>query len=106
MMGNRIREGRLPMMVPEHWLAGNYTIEEAGLLNPPQWLIALLAPTMDNLALYATLVKLVFAIVLALGVYRICLEYGGKPRGQQSQPLPCRFPAGCCSSTRPVGSPH
>ncbi|WP_139282017.1 hypothetical protein [Rhodococcus zopfii] len=79
MMGNRIREGRLPMMVPEHWLAGNYTIEEAGLLNPPQWLIALLAPTMDNLALYATLVKLVFAIVLALGVYRICLEYGGKP---------------------------
>ncbi|MGW4330568.1 hypothetical protein ACWEKR_32345 [Nocardia sp. NPDC004573] len=78
MLGRYLREGRLPALVPEHWMAGNYTIEEAGLLNPPQLLIDLIAPSVDNLALYATVVKLIFAIVLGLGVYRICLAYGAK----------------------------
>ncbi|MGW4715396.1 hypothetical protein [Nocardia sp. NPDC004260] len=78
MLGRYLREGRLPGMIPEHWMAGNYTIEEAGLLNPPQLLIDLIAPSVDNLALYATVVKLIFAIILALGVYRICLAYGAK----------------------------
>ncbi|WP_436839258.1 hypothetical protein [Nocardia brasiliensis] len=78
MLGNRLRDGQFPMLVPEHWMAGNYTIEEAGLLNPPQLLIDLIAPSVDNVALYATVVKLVFAIVLGLGVYRICLAYGAK----------------------------
>ncbi|GAA5076243.1 hypothetical protein GCM10023319_12370 [Nocardia iowensis] len=76
MLGNRLRDGQFPAMIPEHWMAGNYTIEEAGLLNPPQLLIDLIAPSVDNVALYATVVKLIFAIVLGLGVYRICLEYG------------------------------
>ncbi|MFI9414401.1 hypothetical protein [Nocardia gamkensis] len=78
MLGRYLREGRFPALVPEHWMAGNYTIEEAGLLNPPQLLIDLIAPSVDNLALYATVVKLIFAIILALGVYRICLAYGAK----------------------------
>lgn len=79
MLGERLRAGRFPVLVPEHWLAGNYAIEEAGLLNPPQLLIDLIAPSVDNLALYATVVKLVFAIVLGLGVYRVCLAYGARP---------------------------
>ncbi|WP_280411164.1 hypothetical protein [Nocardia asiatica] len=78
MLGRNLREGRFPALVPEHWMAGNYAIEEAGLLNPPQLLIDLIAPSIDNLALYATVVKLIFAIILALGVYRICLAYGAK----------------------------
>ncbi|MBP2193452.1 hypothetical protein BJ987_006353 [Nocardia goodfellowii] len=78
MLGRRLREGTLPTMVPEHWMAGNYTIEEAGLLNPPQLLIDLIAPSVPDLALYATFVKLIFAIILALGVYRVCLVYGAK----------------------------
>ncbi|MBC7301584.1 MAG: hypothetical protein H5T78_11570 [Nocardia sp.] len=78
MLGNRLREGDLPVMVPEHWMAGNYAIEEAGLLNPPQLLIDLIAPSVDNLVLYATVVKLIFAIILGLGVYRICLAYGSR----------------------------
>lgn len=79
MLGRSLREGHLPVLVPENWMAGNYAIEEAGLLNPPQLLIDLIAPSFDNLALYATIVKLIFAIILALGVYRICLEYGSQP---------------------------
>ena len=76
MLGRNLRDGHFPTMVPEHWMAGNYTIEEAGLLNPPQLLIDLIAPSVDNVALYATVVKLVFAIILGLGVYRVCKEYG------------------------------
>nr|WP_232542217.1 hypothetical protein [Nocardia bovistercoris] len=76
MLGRNLRDGRLTTMVPEHWMAGNYTIEEAGLLNPPQLLIDLIAPSVDDLALYATVVKLLFAIVLALGVFRVCDTYG------------------------------
>jgi hypothetical protein len=79
MLGRNLREGHLPVLVPENWMAGNYAIEEAGLLNPPQLLIDLIAPSFDNLALYATLVKLIFAIILGLGVFRIGLEYGSKP---------------------------
>lgn len=79
MTGHSLWEGKFPVLVPEHWLAGNYAIEEAGLLNPPQLLIDLLAVTVDDLALYATLVKLVFGVILGLGVYRVCLEYGGRP---------------------------
>ncbi|MEU7633652.1 hypothetical protein AB0C34_27355 [Nocardia sp. NPDC049220] len=78
MLGRHLREGQLPALVPEHWMAGNYTIEEAGLLNPPQLLIDLIAPSVDNLVLYVTVVKLIFAIILGLGVYRICLVYGAK----------------------------
>ncbi|MFC4123479.1 hypothetical protein ACFOW8_00905 [Nocardia rhizosphaerae] len=78
MLGRRLRDGELPVLVPEHWMAGNYAIEEAGLLNPPQLLIDLIAPSVGNLALYATVVKLVFAIILGLGVYRICLAYGAR----------------------------
>ncbi|MBF6300029.1 hypothetical protein IU459_21145 [Nocardia amamiensis] len=78
MLGRYLREGRFPALVPEHWMAGNYTIEEAGLLNPPQLLIDLIAPSVGNLALYATVVKLIFAIILGLGVYRICLGYAAK----------------------------
>ncbi|WP_375540320.1 hypothetical protein [Nocardia sp. XZ_19_385] len=78
MLGRWLREGTLPTMVPEHWMAGNYTIEEAGLLNPPQLLIDFIAPSVPNLAVYATVVKLIFAIILALGVYRVCLVYGAK----------------------------
>ncbi|MGO4616844.1 hypothetical protein AB4305_19945 [Nocardia sp. 2YAB30] len=78
MLGRHLREGQFPALVPEHWMAGNYAIEEAGLLNPPQLLIDLIAPSVGNLALYATVVKLIFAIILGLGVYRICLAYGAK----------------------------
>ncbi|WP_432278407.1 hypothetical protein [Nocardia carnea] len=79
MTGRSLWEGRFPVLVPEHWLAGNYAIEEAGLLNPPQLLIDLGAAVVDDLTLYATAVKLVFALILGLGVYRVCLAYGGRP---------------------------
>lgn len=77
--GRAFRDGDFPLLVPQQWMTGNYTNEEAGLFNPPQLLIDLIAPSVPNLALYATLVKLVFAIIAGLGVYRVCLAYGSRP---------------------------
>ncbi|MEU6191440.1 hypothetical protein [Nocardia sp. NPDC047038] len=78
-LGRALRAGDFPVMVPEHWMAGNNTMDDAGLFNPPQLLIDLIAPSVDNVALYATVVKLIFSIIAALGVYRVCLVYGGRP---------------------------
>ncbi|MFJ4657485.1 hypothetical protein ACIP5Y_40000 [Nocardia sp. NPDC088792] len=77
--GRAFREGHFPLLIPEQWMTGNYTNEEAGLFNPPQLLIDLIAPSVPNLAVYATLIKLVFAIIAGLGVYRVCLAYGSRP---------------------------
>jgi hypothetical protein len=74
-----LRDGTFPVLVPERWMSGNNTMDDAGLFNPPQLLIDLIAPSVDNMALYATVVKLIFAVIAALGVYRICLAYGGRP---------------------------
>lgn len=78
--GRAYRDGHFPFLIPEQWMTGNYTNEEAGLFNPPQLLINLIAPSVPNLAVYATIVKLVFAIIVGLGVYRVCLAYGSRPQ--------------------------
>ncbi|MET8877817.1 hypothetical protein [Nocardia sp. NPDC004604] len=78
-LGRALRNGQFPVLWPDRWMSGNNTIDDAGLFNPPQLLVDLIAPSVDNLALYATIVKLVFSIIAALGVYRICLAYGGRP---------------------------
>ncbi|GAB2685016.1 hypothetical protein GCM10027089_01820 [Nocardia thraciensis] len=78
-LGRAMRNGEFPVLWPDRWMSGNNTIDDAGLFNPPQLLIDLIAPSVDNMALYATIVKLIFAIIAALGVYRICLAYGGRP---------------------------
>ncbi len=80
-IGRHLREGNLPGIVPQGWMAGNYAIEGvAGLYNPPQLLVSFIAPSVDNLIVLATAVKLVYTIILALGIFRICLEYGAKPQ--------------------------
>ncbi|MGW4774644.1 hypothetical protein ACWEO2_42255 [Nocardia sp. NPDC004278] len=80
MLGRQLRAGHFPALVPWEWMSGNYSMEEAGLYNPPQLLVDLIAPSVDNLALYVTVVKLIFSIIAALGVYRICLVYGARPQ--------------------------
>ncbi|WP_309231166.1 hypothetical protein [Nocardia sp. SYP-A9097] len=76
--GRAFRDGQFPFLIPQQWMSGNYTNEEAGLFNPPQLLIDLIAPSVPNLAVYATIVKLIFAIIAGLGVYRVCLAYGSR----------------------------
>lgn len=79
-IGRHLREGVFPGIVPEEWMAGNYLVEGQGsLFNPPQLLISLIAPSVDNLVVLATVVKLTYSIILALGVFRVCRGYGAQP---------------------------
>ncbi|ORI27250.1 hypothetical protein BJI47_02470 [Rhodococcus sp. 1168] len=79
-LGRIMREGQFPSLVLDQWMSGNYPVEgQGGLWNPVQMAINYLSPSIDNLALLATGVKLGFSIVLAWGVYRVALAYGSRP---------------------------
>lgn len=79
-VGRHLRDGVFPGLEPERWMAGNYLVEgQASLFNPPQLLVAAIAPSFDNMIVLATLVKLAYSIILALGVFRICLAYRAQP---------------------------
>ncbi|MGW4356107.1 hypothetical protein ACWELJ_28875 [Nocardia sp. NPDC004582] len=90
MLGRHLHDGRFPALVPWEWMSGNYSLEEAGLYNPPQLLVDWFAPEVNDLALYVTLVKLIFSIIAALGVFRVCRAYGA--RGWWAAPAAIAFP--------------
>ncbi|MDQ1482556.1 MAG: hypothetical protein QOF35_632 [Actinomycetota bacterium] len=79
-LGDRLHAGDLPILTPDAWMAGNWTVEgQASLWNPVQLAIYYMAPMVDRLDLLAAGVKGCFAILLALGVYRVALLYGARP---------------------------
>ncbi len=79
-IGERLRRGELPILTPDAWMAGNLTAEgQNSLWNPVQLAIDYVAPTVDRLDLLAAGVAGGFAIVLALGVFRVALTYGARP---------------------------
>jgi len=79
-LGRIMREGQFPSLVLDQWMSGNYPVEgQGGLWNPVQMAINYISPSIDNLTLLATAVKLGFSIVLAWGVYRVALAYGSRP---------------------------
>ena len=79
-LGHILRDGHFPSLVLDQWMAGNYPVEgQGGLWNPVQMLINYIAPSVDNLALLAAGVKLVFSVILGLGIYRVALEYRAQP---------------------------
>ena len=85
-LGRIMREGQFPSLVLDQWMSGNYPVEgQGGLWNPVQMAINYISPSIDNLTLLATAVKLGFSIVLAWGVYRVALAYGSRP----SEPARC-----------------
>ena len=79
-IGDLLHRGELPVLTPDAWMAGNWMVEgQNGLLNPVQLAIYYLAPMVDQLDLFTAGVKGCFALVLALGVYRVALAYGARP---------------------------
>jgi hypothetical protein len=79
-IGDRLHRGGLPILTPDSWMAGNWTVEgQSSLWNPVQLVIYYVAPMVDRLDLFAAGVKGCFALVLALGVYRVALAYGAHP---------------------------
>src|SRR5450631_1247288 len=79
-IGDRLHQGALPILTPDAWMAGNWTVEgQNSLWNPVQLAVDYVAPMVDRLDLLAAGVKGCFAIILALGVYRVALAYGARP---------------------------
>ena len=79
-IGDRLHRGEVPILTPDAWMSGNWTVEgQNGLWNPVQLAIYYVAPMVDRLDLLAAGVKGCFALVLALGVYRVALAYGARP---------------------------
>lgn len=79
-LGRIMRDGHFPSLVLDQWMSGNYPVEgQGGLWNPVQIAINYISPSIDNLVVLATGVKLGFSIVLAWGVYRVALAYGARP---------------------------
>ena len=79
-IGDLLHRGKLPILTPDAWMAGNWTVEgQNSLWNPVQLAIYYVAPMVDRLDLLAAGVKGAFAVVLALGVYRVALGYGARP---------------------------
>ena len=78
-LGHILRDGQFPSLVLDQWMAGNYPVEgQGGLWNPVQMLINYLAPSFDDLALLAAVVKCVFSIILGWGLFRVAIEYGAR----------------------------
>jgi hypothetical protein len=79
-IGDQLHHGTLPILTPDAWMAGNWTVEgQNSLWNPVQLAIDYIAPMVDRLDLLAAGVKGCFALVLALGVYRVALAYRARP---------------------------
>lgn len=79
-IGEALREGRWPLLWPEEWMSGNIFVEsQGGLLNPAQWLVSVAASLVADERLFATGLKLAFAVLLATGVFRVSRVYGADP---------------------------
>ncbi len=79
-IGEKLRAGDWPLFSIEGWAAGNYAAEgQWGIWNPMVMAIGLGASSGMNAVVFSSIVKIVFLVVLALGVYSVCRRYGAKP---------------------------
>jgi hypothetical protein len=79
-MGTAVLEGRLLALDLEMWRGGNLAAEAAfGLYNPLLTALAVATMPIDDLAVVTVVIKGFFFLVMALGVYLLCREYGSRP---------------------------
>lgn len=79
-IGENLRAGNLPLFSIDGWAAGNYAAEgQWGIWNPLIMAIGLGASTGINAVLFSSIVKIIFLVILAQGVFRVCREYGAAP---------------------------
>ncbi|MCK2237528.1 MULTISPECIES: hypothetical protein [unclassified Crossiella] len=77
-LGEQLLAGNWPPLLDnDAWMGGNLAAEALfGVWNPVNLANYLLVAGLDDLALAATVVKTEFLMLLALGVYLLCREYG------------------------------
>lgn len=76
-LGRQLLDGHWPLLDPQAWQAGNFVAEgQAGLFSPLAMGVGLLATSVGNVLVFATLLKLLVACIGALGVFALARSYG------------------------------
>ncbi|MET0134510.1 MAG: GtrA family protein, partial [Kibdelosporangium sp.] len=76
-IGEQLLSGHFPLLDLDSWAGGNLAGEALfGLWNPVNLLDYVLVTRFEDLAVAATVVKTQYLVILALGVYLLCREYG------------------------------
>ncbi|CCH31396.1 hypothetical protein ABZ816_03860 [Actinosynnema sp. NPDC047251] len=77
-LGGRLLEGDWPPLLDvDNWMGGNFAAEALfGIWNPVNLANFVLVNQFDDLAVAAVVVKTEFLVLLALGAYLLCREYG------------------------------
>lgn len=80
-LGDEVRAGRIPLMEPLAWEAGNYVAEgQWGLFSPLTVLIGLLATVVPDVVVFVTVLKIALVVVGGLGTALMVRSYGaGQP---------------------------
>lgn len=78
-LGERLREGHLPLMEPLAWEAGNHVAEgQWGLFSPLTILVGLLATVAPNVVVFVTAVKIGLVVLGGTGTYLLTRSYGAR----------------------------
>lgn len=76
-IGQLVRQGESHLMDPSMWRGGNFVAEARfGIWNPLVILLDMTVLQLDDLAVAAMLVNLVYLLLLSAGVYLLAREYG------------------------------
>jgi hypothetical protein len=77
-LGEQVRSGVWPPMLDVHsWMGGNLAVEALfGIWNPVNALLWVIVSLLPNLLVAGILVRTVAFVLLALGCYLLCREYG------------------------------
>lgn len=76
-IGEQLLSGTFPLLDLDSWQGGNLAGEALfGLWNPVNLADYVLVTRFDDLALASAVVKTQFLVILALGVYLLCREFG------------------------------
>jgi hypothetical protein len=79
-LGDLVRHGQWPMIDPHAWRAGNFAAEgQWALWSPLVIAIGLVASVAPQVVLTGTVVKMLLALVAALGVFRLTRSYDVPP---------------------------
>ena len=78
-LGERVREGHLPLMEPLAWEAGNYVAEgQWGLFSPLTILLGVLATIVPDVVVFVTVVKIGLIVLGGTGTYLVARSYGAR----------------------------
>ncbi len=80
-IGTDLRAGHLQIFNPHAWAAGNYVAEgQWGFFSPIVLLISLIASYSSNAMIFCSVLKIVFLVIGAGGVFALARSFGADPR--------------------------